>query len=873
MELSFRENIMESDRASAHRLLLTSALVIPVLSATVPMIGGPIRFFNALAITIVLSMLAVALLIGIRQRTRLRDLALTLFTPALLITLLYLVNTVLFASRPLATVFLAFPLLALLFRWTAASVPFGFYREWLLSHPRLRSKTRHELRSDYVNLPVARPGIVPVVLTAFLFVGMVPYSPTAALIVWSICMFVLALPVLSSLRSFRDVFALFIAYSGRSSGAAGVWMPNSTLAERRWSLLLTYSLLCLLIAVNSGFFCPEDRSTFYAAFVENRALNPSPYAISLSSWWTNFTTRHTDPLSGVSFGWFFLSLPFAVLLPNLCFMALFAAPFRDSREFHGQIEGTSNEPPIDGDSRVEWECHLDRMTTSAHVALSPTGETLHERDHLFIGTEPHIGFPILLDRKILNEHCYIVGDSGSGKTSLGIMPLLIQLIRGYQIGDSGERSPKVPVVVLDLKGDPALFNTVKSEAEARGQEFLFFNIEPGYESNHFNPFLEFSSSERSRIQLCELIMESLALSHGEGYGRSYFTRQAREALFEAILQAEKDNKPINDFKDLFKSLERLERSHKREAAELLSTIHVLGEYPKLSTKGKDQKDESVIQMRRVIERPQVVYFWLPAALESVSVREIAKLALFSLLSAAIDRQKKHAEQTPRPDHDPPTAYLVIDEFQRIAGENFKIILEQARSFGVSAILANQSQADLKTRAYDLGPTVRTNTRTKFYFSVTDPEEVRTLANTSGEEVRRLRSGAKSAEVAPTWKARETVTDSWVEAVNTRLSPNDIYAVNDSPNQMIFHVSRGSGYTQFGGFAIPARVTWPMEYSTYAERKRTPLPRSARSEKTSLEETLPQVERRVLGEDVEWLQQKMADILQDIKTMEPGPPGV
>jgi hypothetical protein len=50
------------------------------------------------------------------------------------------------------------------------------------------------------------------------------------------------------------------------------------------------------------------------------------------------------------------------------------------------------------------------------------------------------------------------------------MPLLIQPIRGAKT--SSDKLPEpYPTVILDLKGDPALFHTVKKETEARGQKF------------------------------------------------------------------------------------------------------------------------------------------------------------------------------------------------------------------------------------------------------------------------------------------------------------------------------------------------------------------------------------------------------------------
>ena len=93
--------------------------------------------------------------------------------------------------------------------------------------------------------------------------------------------------------------------------------------------------------------------------------------------------------------------------------------------------------------------------------------------------------------------------------------------------------------------------------------------------------------------------------------------------------------------------------------------------------------EGIIFMPDVLKDRQVAYFWLPAALESISVGEIAKLVLFNLRTAAQDWKRQN------PD-DPRRVILVIDELQRVAGENLRGILQDARSFGISAILANQS---------------------------------------------------------------------------------------------------------------------------------------------------------------------------------------
>jgi hypothetical protein len=215
-----------------------------------------------------------------------------------------------------------------------------------------------------------------------------------------------------------------------------------------------------------------------------------------------------------------------------------------------------------------------------------------------------------------------------------------------------------------------------------------------------------------------------------------------------------------------------------------------------------------------------VYFWLPAAVESVSAREISKLALFALLSAAIDRPR----QEPTAPRGP--YYVFIDEFQRLAGENFKIILEQARSFGLSAILANQSVSDLKTPDTDLRPTVQTNTRVKFFFSIQDAAEARALSEISGEEVVHRRSWSQTQDVTSFVRFGPVGrTESVSEAVKPRLSIADIRRASDHPNQFAFFVSRGSGLSQFGGLPIVVSGGWPMSFETYRRRRDTHWPKA------------------------------------------------
>lgn len=678
-------------------------------------------------------------------------------------------------------------------------------------------------------------------------------------------------------QALRRVFAQYLNYGEYSSEAAGVWQPGGWIQGRRMTAILLVSLPTLTLTIALAGFVPWDMPVLSGAFhrvCKEHIANGPPflelvsslapeaqwqdlpepmtdyylqelperlavrirartedeyqqkYALALSEYQRTETEKRekqyqekTRPIFqglleqkpfmpvlvaivGVIHGEpiFILVLAaaivFAGVLPVLVLIATWVPLLKDAAREEGVVMN------LDKDDRPEWQWYVDRIRSSEQSAASPLGGPLiQERDHLFMGVEPVADFPVLLDREILSEHAYLVGDSGSGKTSLGLMPLLVQLLRGDTSGEelseeaAAKLSPSPPMVILDLKGDIALFNLVRQEVERRNPNkrdaFLFFTPEQGRSSCFFNPFQSLVTENRSILQLCQLLLDSLGLNHGEGYGRSYYSRKSRHKLFE-VMRREPQPQSIEEL------YARLQGSHD-DVFELMATVEALAQYPQLATREPPRSEDRVIHMPTVLEKSQVVYFWLPSALESVSVREIGKLALFGLLTAAIDRQRAGLPKQ--------QAYLVIDEFQRIASENFKIILEQARSFGLSAILANQTRSDLKLHDVDLRTTVNTNTRYKQFFSVTDPGELDELMQLSGEEVGALRStGTSSTD----WS--RTVTD----FIKPRLSTNDILKISDHPLDSVIHVSRGRGYTQFGGACVHLRSIWPLHRKNYEE---------------------------------------------------------
>lgn len=474
------------------------------------------------------------------------------------------------------------------------------------------------------------------------------------------------------------------------------------------------------------------------------------------------------------------------------------------------------------DTITDWEAYVTRLQAS---------KTPLESEHLWLGVHPIDDFPVLLHRDILQEHAYIVGDSGSGKTALGVTPIVTQLIRQRHAA----------VVILDLKGDASFFQAARTEAERAGAKFKFFTNELNRSTHIFNPFGLADSQHISLNQLCETFLEALSLNHGEGYGRSYFSRMARHWLAGAL----RKNPNLESFEQLYEYTRlkgAFQNAEERERVfELISVIESLATFEQLNltparAKNNAQAAEHAILMPEVIREKQVVYFWLPAAVEAATVREIAKLALYSLMNAAyfFDRttgDEKHKGGSNDAPAQRAQTYLVIDEFQRIASGNFKIILEQARSMGIGAILANQTFADLVTPESDLRPTVESNTRLKLCFSATDLDQQDRIIKASGE-TKDWQFGYSDTPRGRTF--------SFLQQVVPRIRRNNVIEISDDPFFAVCQIVRGSGYSQYSGYSIPIQTSHAISREEYQRRLAAPWP--AKSEATIVVSRAPLPEK-------------------------------
>ena len=95
------------------------------------------------------------------------------------------------------------------------------------------------------------------------------------------------------------------------------------------------------------------------------------------------------------------------------------------------VEGGLDHALTDGKTR--WDIFVEKIRASSHPV---------ERDQLWLGLHTVSRYPVYLDPLILREHAHFLGDSGSGKTALGLAPLIVQII---------QRALEA-VIIIDLKG-------------------------------------------------------------------------------------------------------------------------------------------------------------------------------------------------------------------------------------------------------------------------------------------------------------------------------------------------------------------------------------------------------------------------------------
>lgn len=183
---------------------------------------------------------------------------------------------------------------------------------------------------------------------------------------------------LVTLRAIR----VFVTYDIYNLPAAGIFRFPTTwlrLSWNRWALLAT---TLMVIGFGFGMHCPDPASAVQHG----------------SSWTVQVATNFAA-----------ICLAGPVVLCSTLWLVAGTTLARFERE----LSEHQNEDITD------WDNYVDRIINSKDDL---------ERDHILMGTSEKADYPILVHRRIHDQHGHILGDSGSSKTALAMAPQATQMI-------------------------------------------------------------------------------------------------------------------------------------------------------------------------------------------------------------------------------------------------------------------------------------------------------------------------------------------------------------------------------------------------------------------------------------------------------------
>jgi hypothetical protein len=436
-----------------------------------------------------------------------------------------------------------------------------------------------------------------------------------------------------------------------------------------------------------------------------------------------------------------------------------------------------------------------------------------ERSSIFHGRVVADGSPALIHRDAYMEHAHGLGDSGGGKTSLFLCPIIEQL------GSFADSS----FIVLDPKADTLeLLASLQAVSELVGRQtgrplpLKFFSNQRTHRSYAFNPMRQPFWRDLDLLTQTDILCAANGLTYGTDYGAGYYS-SANAAILLHTLKTYPHVATFGELADCIGTVMTAAKKRDLHPEIRKAGVHVQEVIKRLAacealnvTKNSGHPSsvvEQSIDLTDLFREPQLLYCHLPATLSPSAAPEIARLFTYMLLAASTQTERRCR------------VYLVIDEFQRIVANNFEYMLQLARSMGVGVIIANQTMQDLRKGNVDLIPAIEANCRVRQWFSVSSADDQERLIKSSGLTVETLTS--RSSSVDSQGRTSNSVTSS--EHIAPRLTINDVLLTNDHPFRSILRVSRGAGYAQFGGMPVIIESQYHISKEEYQRRKALPWP--------------------------------------------------
>jgi Type IV secretory pathway, VirD4 components len=334
---------------------------------------------------------------------------------------------------------------------------------------------------------------------------------------------------------------------------------------------------------------------------------------------------------------------------------------------------------------------------------------------VYLGQDNTTNRSIILSPRELNQHVFLCGTTGSGKTTS------IYCFIDYGLSEN------IPIVVIDGKGDTDFANALSNMAKKYNRNFELFSISQPEESFNYNP-LSYGGPTELKDRLMELSewKEPHYQYMAERYLQLAFTlyEKAYETFdlctFILGLAPEKLEKLAKELQAPPNVIDYLHSINKKGISGLIDRLTLIIE----SQIGHLFSIEPgrTISILDSIASNNIILFSLDSLAYPLYSRLLGRLIINDLKAVASRRKKEDS-----------LVLTVYDEFNVFASRNIVDLVNKTRSKGFAAIIATQSLADLDIVDIALKKQIIQNCNTLIIQRQNDSEDAEELAKIIGTE--------------------------------------------------------------------------------------------------------------------------------------------
>lgn len=416
---------------------------------------------------------------------------------------------------------------------------------------------------------------------------------------------------------------------------------------------------------------------------------------------------------------------------------------------------------------------------------------------LRLGVTKDYGKALDIENDKLMRHLAIIGQSGVGKTVLGMNLLWQQTARGGGW------------LFIDAKLDKDVRNQLAYMARVHGREdeFYVMNVDDPENSNTYNPLINGDPDEIASRLL------NLLPSSDNNPGSDFYKQSASYALIVLIgaLQAAKKRYTFMDLAIMLQSaaaMNRIESLVPLDSQAFMVMQVFLDQFKKKDKNGVQIDIDKVknilggmsgriaqfaqgkfgkvfntaspeIDLTDIVRNNKMCYVMLPTMGKDNSALNLGKMVLSDLRTAVAKMQGLTKAERPNPPF-----ICFADEMGSYVMPGISRVFEQARSAGVMMIPAFQTFANLASVSPEFAEMIIGNTWTKCFFKLGSTDSATTAADIIGQVKRYVHSvsssksesaSAQSLRVTPESSQSESggVGESWKQSEEYRISPDKL----------------------------------------------------------------------------------------------------